>query len=148
MLICEDVQIEKSFRRIERNYNRRLAVASANDNMSEIRQVQRDFTGALEYYAEVFLEHNAKADDNETNVQEIDIYFSDRVKRYLVMHKRQFIDAGTIKSSCVKRTCICCGKTIVGLGLTDFRDAGLSICFDCCTDNNYFNDDIRLINYL
>ena len=79
MLICEDVQIEKSFRRIERNYNRRLAVALANDNMSEIRQVQRDFTGALEYYAEVFLEHNAKADDNETNVQEIDIYFSDRV---------------------------------------------------------------------
>ena len=105
MLICEDVQIEKSFRRIERNYNRRLAVALANDNMSEIRQVQRDFTGALEY-------------------------------------------AGTIKSSCVKRTCICCGKPIVGLGLTDFRDAGLSICFDCCTDNNYFNDDIRLINYL
>lgn len=31
MLICEDVRIEKSFKRIERNYNRRLAAALAND---------------------------------------------------------------------------------------------------------------------
>ena len=148
MLICEDVRIEKSFKRIERNYNRRLAAALANDSMSEIRQVQRDFTGALEYYADAFLEHNDKADDNETVTQGIDIYFSDRVKRYLTTHKKQFIETGTIKSSFVKRSCICCGKSIVGLGLTDFRDAGLSFCFDCCTDNNYFNDDIRLINYL
>lgn len=87
MLICEDVRIEKSFKRIERNYNRRLAAALANDSMSEIRQVQRDFTGALEYYADAFLEHNDKADDNETVTQGIDIYFSDRVKRYLTTHK-------------------------------------------------------------
>ena len=150
MLICEDVQIEKSFRRVERNYNKRLAAALAKDDIDAVCQVQHDFTGALEYYATLFLEYNDEIDndDNETNEQRIDIYLNDKVKKYLITHKKQFIEAGIIKSSCVKRSCICCGKPIIGLGLTDFTDAGLSICFNCCTSDNCFNDDVRLINYL
>lgn len=147
MCINGDRAVEKAFKNLVKNYNRQIASAEKNDDYEEIRRIQKNFSGAFEYYGTLIIESNPEVKEQTIQYGE-NVYLSDNVRHYLNKHKKSFISRGIIETSGIKRMCFCCGNKIIGLGLTDFSNSCLSICFECCNKDNYFNDEVKLINYV
>lgn len=142
-----DALVEKYYKELQELQENREISESARDKA--IVRVQNKYQDKFAFYGSAILcDADGDTSSDEGLIDSDPVPLTSELREFIWRHKDRLRQINVIKESTIKRSCVVCGEVIHGLGLTDVLDAGISVCWDCCDENAYFDHGVALIDYI
>lgn len=139
--------VEKYYKEMQEIQSNRSITESVRDN--KIDALQRKYQDQFSYFGTSILCNAGEELGEDDGLLDSDpVPLTSELREFIQRYTQKLKQINVIKESTIHRSCIVCGETIKGLGLTDMSDAGVSVCWNCSDEHAYMDHGIALIDYI